>query len=120
MSKTTVKTFEIALYGNRQAGFDFLADEPLADGDVRFFEGSQPSPEVLRFGTATEALWSGLRTLQDGGAEDGSRVVVYQDGAAGPRSAILTLGDFPYFGSITWGPAPVVEIQIDDLLQASE
>lgn len=113
MSRKSKKSLvSICLYGNRQVGFDHLTQ---VDGGEIF---GQPSPEVLRYGTLTEALVSARVDCRERGIYR-ARVEVFAPG--GDLRAETELEDLFSFGALKWAQAaPAVVISVEALLGAAE
>jgi hypothetical protein len=102
-------TQDICFYGNRNVGFDFLA---TLNGEIF----GQPSPEVLRFGTLTECLFTALRELRERGAR--GTVALYAPG--GELCSSVKVGEFVSWGSLKWTAAPVYVLSVEAIEAAAE
>lgn len=98
---------EICFYGNRDSGFDFLA--LTAAG---FTAESQPSPEVLRFDSITDAFFRAVKSLEAADVGPDTEVAVFMPG--GDRMARFVLAEPPMgVGSLKTEPAPVYTISAE-------
>lgn len=102
-------TQDVCFYGNRSVGFDFLA---TLNGEIF----GQPSPEVLRFGTLTECLFTALRELGERGAR--GMVTLYAPG--GELCSSLKVGEYASWGSLKWTAAPVFTLSVEAIEAAAE
>lgn len=105
---------DICLYGNRETGAGFIAQ--AVDG--RMFGNGEP----LASRSFTEAVWLAVDELRRAGVERG-QLRIFAPG--GERMATVEIGGLkdrrlPYFGELSWGPAPVYVISAEALVAASE
>jgi hypothetical protein len=112
-SRTKKLVASICLYGNHDVGFDYLAELP--DGSL----WGQPSPEVLRFSTATDCLMMFRADLSERGICKG-KVMVFAPGGLSVAYHELHAANPFYFGSLKWEAAmPTLVLSADDVMAAS-
>jgi hypothetical protein len=113
MSTRTKKAAEpiadICLYGNYLIGAGYIAS---AAGKL-FGDGNPVTGRSM-----TEAMWLAGAALQAAGCNGSGSVRIFAPG--GERMAVARLDSLPYFGSLSWGPAPVLTIKVADILAVAE
>lgn len=117
-NKTSTVSAEIALYGNREVGFGYLATVEGKFGQTCIIAGDgQP-----RVGTLlTDCLFSGRQALERQGVDGKATVAIYAPG--GERVAYLPLRKISNFGAIpgtAWQAAPVYVLSAAEILRAAE
>ena len=111
-TKLTTPTADICLYGNRTAGFDWLASH-----NGRLIEGGYDPERGLRFGTITESIWA----AQDALTADGAEGDVWIHAPGGELRARARLGEIPSAGSLRWEAAlPAIIITAEQAEAAAE
>lgn len=105
-ARPAVVVADICLYGSRRVGAGYLG-VMLPHGQT-FGTGE---PVATR--SFTEAVFAGVRDLADRGVRAG---LVRIFDAGGERMAVVDLGQaVPYYGSLSWGQAPVYTISAEAL-----
>ncbi len=96
MAKTNIRNLsgEIALYGARSCGFDYLATSAAG-----FTAGSQRG-ETMRYESITECVWRAVADLRDAGLAGDAEIMIHDIG--GERAARVHLDSVPSYGAIVW------------------
>lgn len=99
------KQVEIALYGNREIGFDFLA---TPDCGASFVAGGWDPASAPRYQLSTQALWAAQDALVAAGY-DGADVAICAP--SGRLVSHARIGSIPSFGSLAWCRAPIMRVR---------
>jgi hypothetical protein len=105
---------DICLYDGPRCGFGYLAHLGALSRDTKLFGDGDPHP----LWGGTEAMWHGLKDLQEAGANFGLIRIFAPDGK---RMAQVRIdGPWRYYGDLSWEQAPVYEIAYEAIMAAAE
>lgn len=98
---------DLCLYGARKYGAGWLAT--AADGRL-LGDGE------LKFHSMTTAIYDASDALLKAGIEGMMRIF----DSGGKRMAWAKISSPGWYGALTWEPAPIIEISMEDFLAAAE